>query len=307
MDALVAAMDGKAGDLLLFAAEKNNLVDDFKYQFYPFNDLVDKLNIKRDASRNPLFDVMFIYQNNGYENINIDGIKATYKIPDTKTSKFDLSLEAVPINGTINLTFEFSTKLFNKEFIENLSENFVNILNVITNNINIKIADIDMLSEDVKQKILYGFNDTQKDYPNKTFSTLFEKQVEKTPNNIALVFGDKSLTFRELNEKANSLAFLLRNKYNIKRNDLVGIMINRSLEMFVAILAVLKAGGTYTPIDPNFPEERIKYMLENGNAKLLLTSNHLKDTVNFDNKLAIDLENSNIYNLPNKNIENIRI
>ena len=76
-----------------------------------------------------------------------------------------MSLEAVPINGTINLTFEFSTKLFNKEFIENLSEKFVNILNVITNNINIKIADIDMLSEDVKQKILYGFNDTQKDYP----------------------------------------------------------------------------------------------------------------------------------------------
>ena len=298
-------VDNSLSVLEFLESLKNNLVDDFKYQFYPFNDLVDKLNIKRDASRNPLFDVMFIYQNNGYENINIDGIKATYKIPDTKTSKFDLSLEAVPINETINLTFEFSTKLFNKEFIENLSENFVNILNVITNNINIKIADIDMLSEDVKQKILYGFNDTQKDYPNKTFSTLFEEQVEKTPNNIALVFGDKSLTFRELNEKANSLAYYLRNTQHVEKESLVGVMVNRSLEMIIAILAVMKSGGAYIPIDPGFPEDRINYMLSSSSASVLLTNKKLESKIDFEHKVTIDLDNNDIYSLPNENIENI--
>lgn len=284
---------------------KKNLVDDFKYQIYPFNDLVDKLNIKRDTSRNPLFDVMFIYQNNGYENIDINGIHATYHIPDTGTSKFDLSLEVVPMNDTINLTFEFSTKLFNKNFIENLSENFVNILNKIIEDINIKISDIDMLSKKEEQKILYEFNDTKKDYSSKTFSTLFEEQVEKTPNEIALVFGNKQLTYKELNERANSLAYYLRNEQKIKKEDLVGVMVNRSLEMIIAILAVMKAGGAYIPIDPSFPKDRIDYMLSSSSASVLLTSKKLENKINFKNKITIDLEDNNIYSLPNSNLENI--
>lgn len=284
---------------------RKNLANDMKYQSYPFNELVDKLNIKRDASRNPLFDVMFIYQNNGYENIDISGVHATYKIPDTKTSKFDLSLEAVPINGFINLTFEFSTKLFSETFIKNFSENFINTLNIIIDNINIKIADIDILSKKEKDKILYGFNNTKKSYPNKTFSMLFEEQVERTPNNVALVFGNQSLTFKELNEKANSLAYYLRNKQNIKREDSVGIMLNRSLEMIIAILAVMKSGGAYIPIDPHFPKDRVDYMLSSSSASILLTSEKLKEKIDFKNKLAIDLENDTIYSLPNYNLENI--
>jgi non-ribosomal peptide synthetase component F len=162
-----------------------------------------------------------------------------------------------------------------------------------------------MLSKEEEEKILYKFNETKKDYPNKTFSTLFEEQVEKTPNELALVFENKKLTYKELNEKANSLAYYLRNEKKIKKEDLVGIMINRSLEMIIAMLAVMKAGGAYIPIDPSFPNDRIDYMLSSSSASVLLTSKKLENKINFENKTIIDLENNDIYSLPNNNLENI--
>lgn len=284
---------------------KDNITTDFKYQVYPFNTLVEKLNIKRDSSRNPLFDVMFTYQSNGYENISINGAHATYYIPDTKTSKFDLSLEVVPLEDNYKLTFEFSSKLFSISFIEKLSENFINVLNNVLNNIKTKISDIELLSNDEKKKILYDFNNTQKNYPNKTFSTLFEEQVEKTPDKVALVFENKELTYNELNQKANSLAYYLRNTSKIQKEDLIGIMVNRSFEMIIAILAVMKVGGAYIPIDPKFPKDRIDYMLSSSHSKVLLTNKKLENKIDFHNKITIDLDNRNIYDLPNNNIENI--
>ena len=181
----------------------------------------------------------------------------------------------------------------------------MNVIYFVMNNIDTKINDVDILSEDEKNKIIYSFNNTKNDYPEKTFSILFEEQVEKTPNKIAVVFEDKMLTYKELNERANSLAYFLRNKQNVKRESTVGIMVNRSLEMIIAILGVMKAGGVYIPIDPNFPEDRINYMLETSSASILLISEKLKDKVNYKNKVSIDLENKDIYDLPNKNLENI--
>ncbi len=276
----------------------------YKYQDYPFDELVNNLNIQRDTSRNPLFDTMFIYQNNGNSSVNFADIKSEYYIPDTNISKFDLSLEIIPNNDGLNLSFEYCTKLFDKFFIENLSVHYKNIINAILNNIDIKIADIDMLSEKEKNKILYEFNNTNMEYPkDKTISQLFEEQVKKTPNNIAIVFENKKLTYKELNEKANSLAYYLRNN-GISRNDIVGIMVNRSLEMIVSILAVLKSGGCYIPIDPTYPQDRIEYMLQNSNSKYLLTFESLKDTIDFDNKIFVELSSS-IYAENKINLENI--
>ena len=275
---------------------KSICLKNYEYQDYPFDELVNKLNIQRDTSRNPLFDVMFIYQNNGNRNINFNEINSSYYIPDIKISKFDLSLEIIPEDNSFNLSFEYSTSLFNKDFIKNLSNHYINIINIILENIDINICDINMLSEAEQNKILYEFNDTKMDYPeDKTISTLFEEQVEKTPNNIAVVFGNNKLTYKELNEKANSLAHYLRDN-GINRNDLVGIMQNRSLEMIISILAVLKSGGAYIPIDPEYPEDRIKYMLNNSNAKLLLTQETLKANIEFNNKICVDLSNDEIYN-----------
>ena len=284
---------------------KTNVIEGFKNQIYPFNEIVDKLNIKRDSSRNLLFDTMFIYQSGGYEKLAINNFNATYHIPDIGISKFDLSIEAVPLDDNIKLSFEYCTKLFNKDFIINLSENYINVLNSIINNINIKISDIEILSKKEKQKILYEFNDTNKVYPEKTFSTLFEEQVERTPNKVAIVFEDKQLTYKELNEKSNSLAYYLRNIQKVSKENAVGIMINRSLEMIIAILGVMKAGGTYIPIDPSFPEDRIQYMLESSSASILLTSKRVENKIDYKNKISIDLSNNEIYSLPNQNLKNI--
>ena len=285
---------------------KETLLNAYKYQTYPFDELVRNLNLSRDASRKPLFDTMFTYQNNGYKSIEIDGIKAEYYIPDTNIAKFDLSVEAVPQDDKINLTFEYSTDLFTEEFIKKMSNHYLNIINTVLNNINLQISNISMLSENEKNRILYEFNNTYKPYPkDKTIVDLFEEQVLKTPDNIAVIFEDEKLTYKELNEKANSLAFYLRYEKNLSRNDFVGIMVNRSLEMIISILAVLKSGAAYIPIDPTYPKDRIDYMLKNSNAKILLTQDSLQYNINFGNKLLIDLANSNIYRFNASNLEHI--
>ena len=281
---------------------KDMCLNNYKYQDYPFDELVDKLKIQRDTSRNPLFDVMFIYQNNGNATADFGDIKTEYFTPDTKISKFDLSLEVIPENDILNLSFEYATALFNKQFIEDLSKHYSNILTSCLDNLNVKISNICMLSEAEKNKILYDFNNTKTDYPkDKTIAELFEEQAKKTPNNVAVVFGMQKLTYKELNEKANSLAYYLR-KNGIETNDLVGIMVNRSLEMIIGMLAVLKAGGAYIPIDPTYPKDRIEYMLKNSNSKLLLTQEHLHDITDFKNCVYIDLSNDSIYSLPNDNL-----
>lgn len=278
---------------------RNYCLSAFKNQTYPFDELVKQLNIKRDASRNPLFDIMFIYQNNGYPEIDFKGIKSKYFIPDNNISKFDLSLEIIPFEDKLSLRFEYCTKLFDKNFIERFASHYINILNSILKDANTKIADIDMLSEEEKKQILYNFNNTTVDYPrDKTIVDLFEKQVEETPNNIAVVFEDQKLTYRELNEKANQLArYLIEN--GVTNNSIVGIMLPRSLEIMVAFLAVLKTGACYIPIDQSFPNERIEYMLENSNAIILLKLNDTKE-VNFQNTINIDINNS-IYTNCGKN------
>jgi amino acid adenylation domain-containing protein/thioester reductase-like protein len=285
---------------------KNSCINAFSHQDYPFDMLVNDLNIARDNSRSPLFDTMFIYQNNGLKAMNFDGINATYCLPKNHTAKFDLSVEVSPQNDVLRLSFEYCTKLFDEAFIEQLSSHYNNILNAILENPNIKIANIDMLSNEEKHKILYEFNDTKVAYPSdKTIATLFEEQVNKTPNNIAVVFEDKKLTYKELNEKANQLAWYL-NKIGIGKGSVIGIMLPRCLEVLISILGVLKVGACYIPIDPTLPTNRINYMLSNSNANMLLCINHIPTEINVPNTLNVSLTNTNIY-LGNCNNLNIKV
>lgn len=284
---------------------KDNCIKAFDNQLYPFDELVNNLNIIRDSSRQPLFDTTFIYQNNGFTKINFDNIVANMYIPDINISKFDLSLEIIPQdNDECCLNFEYCTKLFKKETIEKLANHFINIIKSIIEKPEEKIANICILSEQEKHKILNEFNDTKLDYPkDKTITQLFEEQAQKTPNNIAVVFEDKTITYKELNEKANNLAWHLRD-IGLKRNDIVSIMVNRSLELLVAIIGVLKSGACYIPIDPNYPKDRTEYMLQSSNSKLLLTSASLYDNINFEHKEIVDL-NDNYFSNINDNLPNI--
>ena len=219
---------------------KNNLLNAYKYQTYPFDELVNKLDIKRDTSRNPLFDTMFTYQNNGYSKLNFEGVRSEYYIPDTNISKFDISIEAIPSDEGIKLIYEYMIKLFKEEFIEELSINFLNLLNIILENIDEKICDICILANNQRDKILYEFNKTQLDYPKeKTIVDIFEKQVIKTPENVAVVYNDKKLTYRKLNERANKFANYLKEN-GAKKGDIIVVYMNRSIDMIVSMLAIIK-------------------------------------------------------------------
>ena len=282
---------------------REQILDDISHQPYPFDMLVKRLGIKTDNSRNPLFDVMFTYQNNQENILKLDNTETQIVEINNNIAKFNLSLEIKPKSHTINI--EYCTDLFKKETIERLFEHYINAIDFIMNDVNAKIKDIEIISNTEKNKILYEFNDTKMEYPkDKTITELFEEQVEKTPNDVAVVFEDNKLTYKEVNEKANQLARYLREEKNIKPNDIVGVMLPRSIELISTLIGVLKSGACYIPIDPTYPEKRIEYMLENSDAKFLLTNEELFQKLNFENRINVyskEIKIQDYHNLKNVN------
>lgn len=283
---------------------KNQILDDLSHQPYSYDMLVKKLGIKADNSRNPLFDVMFTYQNNEQCLLKFGDDEAKIIEINNGISKFNLSLEIKPKMHTISI--EYCTTLFKKSTIERILNHYMNAIESVMENINVKIKDINIISEEEKNKILYDFNNTKLEYPDeKIIAELFEEQVEKTPNNIAVVWGEHKITYSELNEKANQVATYLRNEKNIKPNDMVGVMLPRNIELISTLIGVLKSGACYIPIDPSYPEKRIEYMLENSNAKVLLTNRELCTKMNFENAVCVDYNDSEIYSRPKGNLQKI--
>ncbi len=266
----------------------------YENQDYQFEELVEKLELKRDLSRNPLFDAMLVLQNNGNQDIEITGIRFIPVDYENLTAKFDLTLYAIEYSEGINFYLEYGTKLFKRKTIERMAGHFINILGEITANPEQKLSEIEMLSADEKHQVIVEFNSTKAENPkDKTIQELFEAQVAKTPDNIALVYEDQQLTYQELNDKSNQLANLLGKK-GVKPECIVGLMVERSPEMIIGILGILKVGGAYLPIDPEYPEERIRFMLEDSNTGILLTQGRLKDRISYDGTV-IELDNQTIY------------
>lgn len=282
---------------------KKMCLDSFDHQDYPFDFLVNKLNLQRNTNRSPLFDTMFIYQNMGAPMLNFKDIQTTFVAAQNHISKFDFSLEIVPNKENFALRLEYCTKLFDEKFIENLANRYLKILTTVTDDITIKIANIEMLSEEEKTQILHDFNNTKMPYDKeKNLQTIFEENVEKNPNKTAIIFEDQTISYQDLNQKANQLAnYLLANR--IKPNDIVGIMLPRSIETIICMLGILKAGAGYMLIDTSLPKDRIEFMLNNAKAKLLLTSPKFKK-IEFENIYQFSLENLQYYNIANPNVEN---
>ena len=280
---------------------KEQAISDLSNQPYPFDTLIKKLPIKNDKVLNSLFNTYFVYQNSEETHVEIDGKKYPVTELSNPISKFNLTFEIKPSSHSINV--EYNIGLFKQETIETLFNHYINLLDNIFDNTDEKISKLSILSNEEKNKILYDFNQTEFTYDKtKTITQLFEEQVKRTPDKIAIVFENKTLTYSELNEKSNQLANYLRNK-NVVSNNIIGIMLPRSLELLIAILGVLKSGACCVPIDPTFPEKRIEYMLENSQAKFLITTNELYNFVNFDN--IINISNEDIYIQNHRNINNI--
>ncbi|MVO98166.1 non-ribosomal peptide synthetase [Paenibacillus lutrae] len=273
---------------------KENALRAFENQDYPFEELVEKLNVSRDLSRNPLFDTMFILQNTEQGKLRLEGLELEPYSNEPGVSKFDLTLTAAEDAGTIECRLEYSTALFQRETVELMAQHFVQVIDVIVDEPQTKLASIAIVTPEEKAQIIDVWGDTAANYPrDKTLHALFEEQAVRIPEQVAVVYGDASLTYRELNERANRLARTLR-AAGVQADVPVGMLVERSLEMIVGIFGILKAGGAYVPIDPGFPLERIRSMLEDSQAKVLVSQSHLQERVPFTGKL-VNLDDPRAY------------
>ncbi|MCF2150429.1 amino acid adenylation domain-containing protein [Desmonostoc muscorum LEGE 12446] len=285
--ALRTNLEGNPSFLELLERVKQVTLDAYDHQDLPFEKLVDELGIERSLSHHPLFQVAFSLQNQTKQQLETNGLTLTPFKWENTTTLLDLSLIFHETPQGLTGEWEYASDLFAAETIQRMVEHFAVLLQGIVDNPRQSINTLPLMTA-AELLQLQRWNQTQTEYPeDKTLVDLFEQQVEKNPHNIALVFESQSLTYQQLNQKANQLAHYLIQNYQIQPDTLIGVCVDRSLEMIIGVLGVLKGGGAYVPIDPNYPQERIGLMLEDSGISVLLTQNFLLD------KLPLsELENS---------------
>ncbi|MEK3793106.1 amino acid adenylation domain-containing protein [Paenibacillus sp. FSL R7-0204] len=250
-------------------------------QDYPFEELVEKLDVRRDTGRHPLFSTMLVLQNMKMSEWKLEGLEVRPYPQKFQVAKFDLTVSAVEMEGQLHFEWEYSTALFKKETVERMAGHLAVIVEQVVDRPDIRLDEIELVPEEEKLQLIIGFNDTKAEYPkDKTIHALFEEQAERSPEAVAAIFESEQLTYRDLNAKANRLAAKLR-AYGVRPDDIVPIAAERSPAMFVGIMAILKAGGAYLPITPDLPNKRIRYMLEDCGARWLLTDGPLFEEVPF--------------------------
>ena len=246
------------------------------YQDVPYCLLVDEFCPELDLSYSPLFQVTFVFEEKlPFQMIDLSRLTASPWVIENDEGKFDLTLFLKPTSEGLEGSWSYSTDLFDAETIERMNEHFQILLAGIVAHAEQPISALPLLPDKEKNLLLVEWNQTQTDEsPDRCLHHLVTQQAEATPEKIAVSFEGQTLTYQELHQRSNQLAHYLQKK-GVKPDDLVGICVDRSLEMLVGLLGVLKAGGAYVPIDPNYPDDRVEYMIENSEAKLLLTQQQL--------------------------------
>jgi amino acid adenylation domain-containing protein/non-ribosomal peptide synthase protein (TIGR01720 family) len=254
---------------------KQITLDAYSHQDVPFEQLVEHLALKRQTNRAPIFQVKLALQNMGAITLDLQNLDLEPIELNQRYSQLDISLDVIEIKDDIFLMFEYSTDLFSEKTIEQFAKHYLTLLTqvVFCANHN-RLASLNFLTlEEIAQFSLW--NKTESLFTdNKAINTLFEEQVARTPNNTALIFNNKKMTYIELNQKANQLAYYLKEK-NVKAESLISIILERSFELAIAIIAILKTGGAYVPVDPNNPKERLNYLLNDCDAQLVITHSNL--------------------------------
>lgn len=248
-------------------------------QKYPYDFLIKDLNLIK-YGYDSLFKMSVNYYNSKYES-SINDVKADTKEYYCGNQSYSLQLIVKELdNSNIELDFDYKTSEYTDNEIKIMYDSMINIINQVLKNEKIKIKEIKIISEEKKIHKIYDLDYTNNFYPDKTVYELFEEQVVKTPNKVGIEFGNQKMTYKEINEKANQLANHLREK-GINKKSIVAIMENHSIELIISILAVLKTGAAYLPIDPSYPIERINYMLENSKSNILLINFKMEVVVKF--------------------------
>lgn len=259
---------------------KETTLQAYSHQGLPFEKLIDNLQIERDLSRSPLFQVMFVLQNAPIPKVELGDLTLHPFEVDNQTAKFDWTLELIEDGDQIQGHLEYNTELFAKDTIQRATTHYLRILSSIAEDDQQTLSSLDMLTEEEKRQILIEWNQTNVPYPlEKTLATWLEEQADRTPDHPAVLFGGRMMTYQELNRRANQLAAHLV-RLGVEPDTLVGISVKRSLEMMIGVIGILKAGGAFVPIDPDYPQERIDYMLQDSAVEVLLTQStvHLPET-----------------------------
>ncbi|MEV2395949.1 amino acid adenylation domain-containing protein [Paenibacillus larvae] len=249
---------------------KGNTLDAYEHRDYPFEHLVNQLKLNRDLSRNPIFDVLFVLQNMSETKLQMNGLSVTPYEFNNHTTQYDLKLEIFETDDNeLECSFSYGTKLFKKETIQLMADRFVWIVNQLMTHSDAKLSEISLSTEEERYDIVHRFNDTDMPLTCGTIHECFEERVRKKPHLVALVHRDQVITYQELNEKANQVARLLA-KAGIKTNEPVGLSAGRNANMITAMLGILKAGGCYVPIDPEYPLHRKQHIMRHSGIRMLM-------------------------------------
>ena len=247
---------------------RKRVLDAHAHSDLPFEQLVAELAPGRDLSHAPLFQVMFIPKNNAQGVPWASGVSGAHK---ARTRNCDLTFAISETENSFEGSIEYSTDLFEVHTIRQLCVHYKTLLEAIVHNPDQSISSLPMLPERERTQILYEWNDTRAEYPDVCVHELFEQQVARDPDAIAVVFDEQQLSYGELNRRANHLAHYLR-KQGVEREVLVGVCLERGLEMVVGLLGIWKGGGAYVPLDPTYPQERLSFMVRDAAVKVVLTN-----------------------------------
>jgi amino acid adenylation domain-containing protein len=247
-------------------------------QDMPFGELVRELQPERDMSHSPLFQVVFVLQNASAPAMKFPGLRVTgADLLDTGGSKFELTLSIKEIGKALNAAVEYRTDLFDAETVRRMLNHYQTLLEGITANPDARLSELPLLSEREREQILVEWNRTETEYPRqRCVHELFTEQATRRRDAVAVVYDNQKLSYRELDQQTNQLANYLRT-IGVGPETLVGICMDRSLQMIVGILGILKAGGAYVPLDPSYPKERLAFMLEDTQAKVVLSLEEFKE------------------------------
>jgi amino acid adenylation domain-containing protein len=279
-------------------------LDAYAHQDVPFSKVVEQLELNRNLSHHPIFQVMFTWQNVPDYQEELGDLSVKLLKVESVVAKFDLDVSIIKSESGLQGTFTYNTDLFDAATIERMTAHFQTLLEGIVDNPQQPIDRLPLLTTDEQHQLLVKWNDTASEYPQKCLHQLFEEQVERTPDAVAIVFEEQQLTYRELNHRANQLAHYLQ-KLGVKSDVLVGICVERSLEMMLGLLGILKAGGAYVPLDPKYPQERLQFMLQDSAAPVLLTQQKLIELLppNSAQVVCLDTEWPKIAECSNENIQ----
>ncbi len=263
----------------LLARVQRCALDLYTHRAVPFDQVVRRVQPERNLGFTPLFQVMLNWRDREQEFsfIGLDGMEIESLVADSKTSKFDLTLFVTEEESGICLEAEYSTDLFNEDRIFRMFAHYRSLLTSVAADPGRRIAECQLLTAEERHQLLFDWNRTELDYPrDRSIHQLFEEQTRRTPDAVAVEFGAQRLSYRQLDERADRLASRLHT-LGVRPDDLVGISVERSLEMVVGLLGILKAGGTYLPLDPTYPQSRRDFVLEDSGARIVLTRDNLQE------------------------------